>query len=72
MSPVDWDGLLERFMAHLALERNLADNTQFAYRHDLERYFQFLQESGVRGPQAIQPLHLQRYARLLGELGLAA
>ena len=69
---VDWEALLEQFMAHLALERNLANNTQFAYRRDLERYFWFLKDCGITNLDAIRPIHLQQYARLLDELGLAA
>lgn len=40
----------EEYLAYLAIERNLSDNTVSSYRRDLRAYFEFLGERGVVDP----------------------
>jgi integrase/recombinase XerD len=39
--------LARRYLDHLMVERGLATNTVSAYRHDLERYVEFLRRRGI-------------------------
>lgn len=49
----DFDRLVERFLAHLRLERGRSVNTISAYRGDLSRYLEFLHARGVTDPSAL-------------------
>lgn len=40
----------EEYLAYLAIERNLSDNTVSSYRRDLRAYLEFLDERGVVDP----------------------
>lgn len=39
---MDTAGLVDEFLAHLAIERGLSENTTSAYRRDLDQYLEFL------------------------------
>jgi integrase/recombinase XerD len=63
---------LADFINFLQVERNLSANTIAAYRNDLTRYLDFLQEAGVDDLQLVNFNLIQDYINLLSELGLAA
>lgn len=69
---MDWDALLEKFIRHLALEKGLSDNTQFAYRTDLIRYSRFLREKNIERVEQVTPFVLQEYIGHLYDVGLSA
>lgn len=68
---MDWNSLLERFIRHLALERGLSDNTQFAYRNDLSRYVHYLEEKKITRIEQISPQIFQDYILMLYDIGLS-
>jgi integrase/recombinase XerD len=68
---MNWDQICTRFIRHLALEKGLADNTLFSYETDLKRYINYLKKNRITSVEQITPLVLQKYIRLLFELGLA-
>jgi len=57
---MDWEYFLERFIRHLALEKALSDNTQFAQEKDINRV------------EDITPMILQNYIGQLYDIGLAS
>lgn len=63
--------LLDRFVAHIALERGLAENTRQAYAADVTRFLLWLREEGV-SPECVQLEHLHRFAWSLYDLGISA
>jgi len=63
---------LADFINFLQVERNLSANTIAAYRNDLTRYLDFLQEAGVSDLQLVNFNLIQDYINLLSELELAA
>ncbi len=69
---MDWSTLVEQFIRHLALEKGLADNTQFAYRTDLLRYARYLTEHNIHSVEAITPFLLQQYVGEMYDLGLGS
>ncbi|MBX3093591.1 MAG: site-specific tyrosine recombinase XerD [Cryobacterium sp.] len=44
---------LERYIRHVAMERQLAANTVAAYRRDLDAYLTFLESRGVGAPSSV-------------------
>ena len=56
---------LENYLASLAYERGLADNTVSAYRRDLRQYLRFVEEDGAGSAR------VGRYLEWLAELGLS-
>ena len=48
------DRVVAGYLDHLAVERGLAANTLGAYRRDLRRYVDFLQERGVDDPDRVR------------------
>lgn len=63
--------LLDRFVAHIALERGLAENTRQAYATDVTRFLLWLREEGVR-PECVRLEHLHRFAWSLHDVGISA
>lgn len=63
---------LEDFINYLHIERNLSPHTIAAYRTDLTRYLEFLEERGVANLKLVDFNLIQEYLNLLAELGLAA
>ena len=54
--------LIEDFLRHLDVERNLSLRTQDAYRRDLQQFAGFLDEAGVSlEPQTLDAMLLRRY-----------
>lgn len=68
-SPCSLDSLSEDFVAYLRGECHLATNTVTAYRHDLNRFLDWL---GSRRLSSISVNHLSDYVGSLHDLGLAA
>lgn len=54
-----------RFIAHLAVERGLADHTIGAYRRDLERYLEFLGAREISRPADIRPADIADFVEEL-------
>lgn len=63
--------LLDRYVAHIALERGLAENTRQAYSADVTRFLLWLCEEGVR-PECVCLEHLHRFAWSLHDVGISA
>lgn len=64
--------LVEQFLDHLSVEKNLAGNTIDAYRHDIERYVKYLTQQGCPDMNAVTPQTISDLVRLLDALGLEA
>ncbi|MCD6205375.1 MAG: site-specific tyrosine recombinase XerD [Candidatus Marinimicrobia bacterium] len=64
--------LVQDFINYLSIERNLSGNTLEAYRNDLNRYCQFLQDEGVKRPDQIDISIIQKFINTLADLGLVA
>lgn len=66
-------GLIDAFLRHLAIERGAAKNTLAAYRRDLERYLDYLNNRGIDSIDAISELVVGDFAeQLVSKDGLAA
>jgi len=61
----DLDRLVERFLAHLRLERGRSANTVTAYRGDLGHYRAFLDSRGVSRVSALTPDDMQAFVSSL-------
>ena len=64
-----FDGLLQRFMAHIDVERGLAKATVRAYESDLVRYVAWLKGRGVTGLGAVTRRDVEDYVAALDALG---
>lgn len=63
--------LIDKYVAHIALERGLAENTRQAYATDVSRFLLWLREEGVR-PECVRLEHLHRFAWSLYDVGISA
>ncbi|HYF01885.1 MAG TPA: site-specific tyrosine recombinase XerD [Patescibacteria group bacterium] len=63
---------LAEFGTYISLERGLAANTLHAYRHDIEAFARFLQESGVASFPGASTKHLLQFLKTLEKIGLSA
>ena len=61
----------DEYLAHLAIERNLAANTVAAYRRDLEGYLGFLAGRGVLAPDDVTRRDVDAFVASRREAGLA-
>jgi len=61
---------LKEFLRYLRIERKLSENTIDAYRLDIQRYIDYLDNIGIRDFRFVTALTIQNYLKLLGELGL--
>jgi integrase/recombinase XerD len=62
--------IVRDFINYLRVERNLSGNTIEAYQNDLNRYCQFLEDSGIKRPDQIDINIIQNFISTLAELGL--
>lgn len=63
---------LRGYLHFLRLEKNSSRNTIDSYRRDLERFIAYLDDAGIRSPAAAGEAEVERFVKLLGELGLSA
>ncbi len=56
---------IQEYLGHIRVERNLAKNTQDAYRRDLQRYEDFLSEHGVTDISGVSPDLVAQYQAAL-------
>jgi integrase/recombinase XerD len=59
------DRLIESYLRHLTVERGMSKNTIAAYRRDLARYQQFLNERSIDSPEAIGELLVSDFGQAL-------
>jgi integrase/recombinase XerD len=64
--------ILTRYLNHLLIERGVAQNTLEAYRRDLCRYFQFLQQKDIAKLQEVKPEVIIEYLVQIKGEGLSA
>jgi integrase/recombinase XerD len=62
--------LLDQFLDHLSVERDLSPNTVAAYRRDLTRWLDYLEERGAR-VEELEREEVEAYIRHLRRRGLA-
>jgi len=67
---MSWRRLVDRYLDHLAVERGLSGNTVAAYRRDLERLGEALEERG-RSVLTATPADLSAHVRALRHQGLS-
>lgn len=60
-----FENLVDAYIRHLTIERGVAKNTIAAYRRDLRRYVDYLDERGVSGIDQITELVVQDFATRL-------
>lgn len=56
---------VRQYLAHVAVERGLRDNTVAAYQRDLNRYVAFLAERGIDDLAEVSPVEISEYVRTL-------
>jgi len=64
--------LVQDYINYLTIERNLSGNTLDAYRNDLGRYCEYLQEEGIKRPDQIDINIIQKFINTLADIGLVA
>lgn len=69
---MSWKLYLDKFSAHLALERNLTENTLHSYELDLKRYIRFLNQEKIESVSDISANVIQDYTEVLTKLGLSS
>lgn len=69
---MSWDNFLEKYVRHLALEKNLSNNTIFSYETDLKRYIRFLKDNNLSPSGKIPLVTMQNFPEMLWRLGLSA
>ncbi|RSX54223.1 recombinase XerC [Bifidobacterium goeldii] len=68
----DFDTLRERFLAHIAIERGLADATVKAYESDIAKYVGWLHARGIDHPADIRTSDIEDYVAALDAAGESA
>ena len=61
---------IRRFLRHLKVEKNLADNTITAYEFDLKRFNEYILSAKITSLEAVKPEDISRYIYTLYDLGL--
>jgi integrase/recombinase XerD len=64
-----FEALVDSYIRHLTIERGVAKNTISAYRRDLRRYLEFLEERGIDAIDQINELTVQDFATKLVSVG---
>ena len=62
------DGLIERFIDNLWLEKGLSQNTLQAYRSDLSRFIKWVDENSLT-PETVERANVSDFLAVLGEQG---
>lgn len=63
---------VEDFYLYIASERGLTQNTQIAYRYDLERFIQFLGENQIQDLKKVDQKHFLSFLEICREKGYAS
>jgi integrase/recombinase XerD len=66
------DSFVKEYLASLALERNLSENTIASYKNDLTSLVNFLNDSEIKDPSEITSKNLTDFFVLLSKLGLSS
>jgi len=66
------DTFIKEYLASLALERNLSENTIASYKNDLTSLFNYLSNLGIKDPSEISSKNLTDFFVLLSKLGLSS
>lgn len=61
--------LLEQFMMHMQIERNVSEHTLSAYRSDLNRYIAYLHTHNVHVLDDVKPFHITNLTAELQDIG---
>lgn len=64
-----FDRLFEQFLAHIDVERGLAQSTVHAYEADLHRYISWLRDQGITDFSHVTTHDIEHYVAWLNELG---
>ncbi len=64
--------MLDRFLHYLTVEKGLSDNTVEAYRHDLSRFLNHLDEKGMEDLSKVEKVNLRAFLLGLKQQGLSA
>jgi integrase/recombinase XerD len=64
-----FEALVDSYIRHLTIERGVAKNTISAYRRDLRRYLEFLEERNIDAIDQINELTVQDFATKLVSVG---
>lgn len=68
-----FEHLVDSYIRHLTIERGVAKNTISAYRRDLRRYLDYLEERGIESIDQITEMTVQDFStRLVSKHGLSA
>ena len=68
-----FEHLVDSYIRHLTIERGVAKNTIAAYRRDLRRYLDYLQDRGIESIDQITEMTVQDFStRLVSKHGLSA
>jgi integrase/recombinase XerD len=70
MSRMKNQAVIEEFLNYLQLEKSLSFNTVTAYRHDVEKWFDYLADASIRYDE-VKVEHLQDFLVDLAEIGLS-
>lgn len=67
-----FEGVLKEYLHFLMLEKGLSENSVVAYRHDLNRYTQYLyQIRGLKHPESVDLHHIEDYLEELTAMELS-
>ena len=66
----EFDGYLDLFLDHLRVERGLSAHTIEAYGRDVSRFLRFLEERGIKGPEAAARSTIMSHFLELSRLGI--
>jgi len=62
---------LKEYLAHIKLEKNLSQNTVFAYKNDINAFLSFLKNSDIDDPAEVSSENIGGFFKALKELGLS-
>jgi integrase/recombinase XerD len=66
------DTLLESFLHYLIIEKGLSENTLAAYRHDLDRFLDYLKQKGIGDMSGVDKFTIRAFLPFLKRKGLSA
>ncbi len=63
---------ISAFLDYLVLEKNLSENTLASYHRDLQDFSEFLERTGIEGPEKVEPETVLLFLEDLKRKGLSA